>query len=164
MKLKTRTVYVYYDFPIIFSATDEEGDIFICLFADETDSYFKYFCREVSFSLLKDLECNKRDIRSIFESPGKLYTLCLNAQSEEPVEAVETSEDITSLLPEKGFFIGIHESKTPQITVLTIPAHLIGVNFNGVLPDYCAESPEYQYQAGTEAVFSGDFQWLTEAA
>jgi hypothetical protein len=35
MKLKTNTVYIYYDFPIIFSATNEKGDVFIGLFADE---------------------------------------------------------------------------------------------------------------------------------
>jgi len=116
MKLKTETVYIYYDFPIIFSATNEGGGIFICLFADEEDTYLRYFCREVSASILADLENNQKDIRSIFETPGKLYSLCLNAHSEEPVEAVETTEDITPFLPEKDFFIGVHENRTPQTT------------------------------------------------
>ena len=51
MKLKTGTVYIYYDFPVIFSATNEGGGIFICLFADEEDTYLRYFCREVSASI-----------------------------------------------------------------------------------------------------------------
>ena len=103
MKLKTGTVYIYYNFPIIFSATNESGGIFICLFTDEEDTYLRYFCREVSASLLADLENNQKDIRSIFEPPGKLYSLCLNAHSEELVEAVEITEDITPFLPEKDF-------------------------------------------------------------
>jgi hypothetical protein len=113
MKLKTETIYVYYDFPIVFSATNESDNIFICLFANEEDSHLRYFCREVSASILADLENNQNDIRSVFESPGKQYCLCLNAQSEEPIEAVETTEDITPFLPEKDFFIG---GQTPQTT------------------------------------------------
>lgn len=111
MKLKTGTVYIYYDYPIVFSAINEEGNIFICLFAKETDFHLKYLCKEVSSSLLADLENNKKDIRSFFELPGKLYSLSLNAQSEEPVEIIETTEDTTSILPEKDFFIGSRENK-----------------------------------------------------
>jgi hypothetical protein len=114
MKLKTRTIYINYDFPIVFSATNEKGNYFVCLFTGETDTYLKYFCREISSFILADLEDNRRDIRSIFENPGKLYSLCLNAQSEEPVEAIETTEDVTPFLPEKDLFIGVHERITPQ--------------------------------------------------
>ena len=112
MKLKTGTVYIYYNYPIIFSATNEDGGVFICLFADEEDSHLRYFCKEVSVSIITNLENNQKDIRSIFESPGKRYILCLNAHSEEPVEAVETTEDITPFLPENGFFIGSYENTT----------------------------------------------------
>jgi len=114
MKLKTGTIYIYYDFPIIFSATNEEGNIFICLFAEETDSHLRYFCRVVSVSTLFDLENDRKDIRSVFESPGKQFCICLNSQSEEPIEAIETTDDITPFLPEKDFFIGGHESRTHQ--------------------------------------------------
>ena len=114
MKLKTGTIYVYYDFQIIFSATNESGSVFICLFADEEGSHLRYLCREISTSILVDLENNQKDIRSIFENPGKLYNLCLNDQSEEPIDAVETAENITPFLPEKDFFIGNQESRTPQ--------------------------------------------------
>ena len=114
MKLKTGTIYIHYDFPIIFSATNEEGNIFICLFANEKNSGIKYFCKEVSSSLLADLENNRKDIRTIFEKPEKLYSISLNAQSEEPIEAVETTEDITAILPEKDLFIGNRESGTSK--------------------------------------------------
>jgi hypothetical protein len=126
MRLKTKTVYIYYDFPIIFSATNEENDIFICLFADETDSHLKYLCKQVSFAIFMDLEGNKKDIRSIFEQPGKLYSLCLNAQSEEPIEAVETSEDSTPFLPEKDLFIG----KTPE--PFAIPSLTNSTNYSSI--------------------------------
>ena len=114
MKLKTRTIYINYDFPIVFSATNDKGNYFVCLFSEEADTHLRYFCREVSSFILAALEDNRKDIRSIFECPGKLYSLCLNAQSEEPVEAVETTEDITPFLPENDLFIGIHERITPQ--------------------------------------------------
>jgi len=114
MKLKTGTIYFYNDYPIIFSATNAEGNIFICLFADESNSHLRYFCRVISTSTLFDLESNRKDIRSIFENPGKLYSLCLNAQSEEPIEAIETTEDITPFLPEKDFFIGGQEKAILQ--------------------------------------------------
>ena len=123
MRLKTKNVYIYYDFPIVFSAANEEGKIFICLFADETDSYLRYFCKEISPSLLTKLEDNEKDIRSVYENPGKLYTLSLNAQSEEPIEAVETLEDIVPFLPEKGFFIGTHETKLPQTSFISTSAY-----------------------------------------
>jgi len=114
MKLKTGTIYIHYDFPIIFSAANEEGNLFICLYAEEADSGLRYLCREVSSSLLADLENNRKDIRSIFEKPGKLYSLSLNAQSEEPIEVVETTEDITSILPERDFYIGNRESNVSK--------------------------------------------------
>jgi hypothetical protein len=169
MKLKTRTVYIYYDFPIIFSATNEEGNIFICFFADESDSCLKYFCKEISYSILTDLENNRKDIRSIFENPGKLYSFNLNAQSEEPVEAVETSEAITQFLPEKDLFIGgAYKSETPQTIVISNQSHLIEFNFNfdNSLSDYYIESPmpRFQVNINDEASFSGDFEWLIEAA
>ena len=114
MKLKTKTIYIHYDFPIIFSAANEEGNIFICLYAEETDSSLRYLCREVSSSLLTDLENNRKDIRSIFEESEKLYSFNLNAQSEEPIEAVETTKDITSILPEKDLYIGSRETKVSK--------------------------------------------------
>jgi len=109
MNLKTGTIYVYYDFPIIFSATNEDGDIFICLFAEEKNTNLRYFCINISSTLLFDLENNQKDIRSIFEKPNKLYSFFLNTQAENPVEAIETTEDITPFLPEKDLYIGIHE-------------------------------------------------------
>jgi hypothetical protein len=168
MKLKTRTVYIYYDFPIIFSATDEKGNFFICFFSDELDSNLKYFCKEISFPVLMDLEDNRKDIRSIFENPGKLYCLGLNAQSEEPIEAVETFEDITPFLPEKDLFIGVYKSETPQTIVISNQSHFIEFNFSldNSLFDYYIESPipRFQINSNDEASFSGDFEWLTEAA
>jgi len=114
MKLKTGTIYIHYDFPIIFSAVNDEGSVFICLYAEEAKSSLRYLCREVSSSLLEDLENGRKDIRSIFEKPGKLYSLSLNAQSEEPIEAVETTEDITPILPERDLYIGNRESKVSK--------------------------------------------------
>jgi len=130
MKLKTGTVYAYYDFPIVFSATSEEGNVFVCLIAEETDSYLRYLCKEVSSSALVDLENNRRDIRSIFETPEKLYSLCLNASSEDLVEIVETSEDISPFLPEEGFFIGSRKNSTPQGITMPIPSHSTEYNYD----------------------------------
>ena len=113
MKLKTRTIYLYHDFPIVFSATNEKGNYFICLFANETDTNLRYFCKEISSFVLASLEDNLKDVRSIFESPGKLYSFYLDAQSEEAVSTVEFTEDITPFLPEKDLFIGVHERITP---------------------------------------------------
>jgi hypothetical protein len=116
MKLKTGNIYIYYDFSIIFSATNEGGSIFICFFADEEESHLRYFCREVSASILAGLESNQKDIGSIFESPGKLYSLCLNANSEEPLDAVETTEDITPLIfPKKASFSESMKTSYPKL-------------------------------------------------
>jgi len=114
MKLKTRTIYINYDFPIVFSAINEKGNYFICLFTGEYDTYLKYYCKEVSSFILADLEDNRKDIRSIFDNPGKIYCLCLNANSDEPIEALEINEDITPFLPEKDLFIGNYGRITPQ--------------------------------------------------
>jgi len=114
MKLKTKTIYIYYDYPIIFSATNEFGKVFICLFADETASCLRYICSEVSVSLLENIENNKIDIRSVFEKTEKIYSLIINAQSEESIEAIEINEDISHILPEKDFFIGSQEGISNQ--------------------------------------------------
>jgi hypothetical protein len=114
MKLKLNETYIYYDFPIIFSALDEGGAIFICLFAEETDLYLKYICAPVSRAVLTELKHNQRDIRSIFVNPEKVFNFLLNAQSEEPVEAVETTEDITPFLPEEDLFIGESQEEIHQ--------------------------------------------------
>jgi hypothetical protein len=106
MRLKLNETYIYYDFPILFSALDEGGNVFICLFAEETDSHLRYICVPISQSIFMELEHNQRDIRSLFIQPPKVFNLLLNAESEEPVEVVETQDDITPFLPEKDLFIG----------------------------------------------------------
>jgi hypothetical protein len=106
MKLKVKDVYEYYDLPIIFSASDEEGNIFICMFVDETDVHLRYLCVKVSPTVLLELENNQKDLRAIFEHSEKVFDLLLNAQSEESVEIFETLEDIARFLPDKGLFIG----------------------------------------------------------
>jgi hypothetical protein len=114
MKLKLKNIYIHYDYPIIFSATNEDGNTLICLFVNEEESHLKYICKDVSSSIIADLEDNRKDIRSVFKSPGKLYSFILNAQSEEPINAIETTEDITSFLPEEDFFIGVHTKGITQ--------------------------------------------------
>jgi hypothetical protein len=102
MKLKIKDVYIYYDFPIIFSAGNEEGDTFICLFAEETDSHLRYICVKIPQATLFELENNQMDMRAVFENSGKVFNLLLNAQSEESIEVFEALEDITSFLPVYG--------------------------------------------------------------
>jgi len=147
MKLKTGTVYAYYDFPIVFSATSDEGSVFVCLIAEETDLHLRYLCKEVSPSTLVDLENNRRDIRSVFAPPGNLYSLCLNAGSEDLVEALETFEDITPFLPEEGFFIGpTGKSRTAQDIAMPMPVHSTDYSYDFALPAYYASSPSPRYQ------------------
>jgi hypothetical protein len=106
MKIRVKDIYSYYDLPIIFSASDEEGNTFICMFVDENGIYLRYLCVKVSSTVLLELENNQKDLRDIFEHSEKVFDLLLNAQSEEPVEIFETLEDITRFLPNKGLFIG----------------------------------------------------------
>jgi hypothetical protein len=60
------------------------------------------------------LDHNQRDIRSLFIRPEKVFNLLLNAESEEPVEVVETQDDITLFLPEKDLFIGKSQEEIAQ--------------------------------------------------
>jgi hypothetical protein len=77
-----------------------------------------------------------------------LYSFCLNAQSEEPIEVIETSDDITPFLPEKDFFIGNYKDKKVQTTDKSIPSASTEYNydFNKTSQDYCAETSATQYQ------------------
>jgi hypothetical protein len=118
MKLKLNETYIYYDFPILFSALDEGGNAFICLFAEETDSHLRYICVQISQSAFMELEHNQRDIRSLFVHSEKVFNLFLNAESEEPVEVVETQEDITPFIPEKDLFIGKIQEEIAQSVIL----------------------------------------------
>jgi hypothetical protein len=113
MKLKIKDTYIYYDFPILFSADNEDGDTFICLFAEETGSHLRYICVKVSPAIILELENNQKDIRTVFENSGKTFNLLLNAQSEEPVEVSEELGNIASFLPDEGLFIG----KSQEINV-----------------------------------------------
>jgi hypothetical protein len=118
MRLKLNETYIYYDFPILFSALDEGGNAFICLFAEETDSHLRYICVPISQSTFMELEHNQRDIRSLFIHPEKVINLLLNAESEEPVEVIETQEDITPFIPEKDLFIGKIQKELVQSVML----------------------------------------------
>jgi len=113
MNLTIKETYLYYDLPIIFSAVNEADNLFICLFVDETDSCLRYVCVQVSQSTLTGLENSQKDIRAIFEYPefGEVYSLLLNNQSEDVIEAAIISEDITQFLPDEGLFIGSREPK-----------------------------------------------------
>jgi hypothetical protein len=71
-----------------------------------------------------ELEYNQRDIRSVFIHPEKVFNLFLNDKSEEPVEVVETSEDITPFLPEEDLFIGKSQEEISQSVRFDLP-HLV---------------------------------------
>jgi hypothetical protein len=167
MKLKTEKIYIYYDIPLVFSASSvESGDIFICLFADETGPYIKYLGAPVSKETLGELECNEKDVRSIFESPGKKYSILLPDRPDETLEAVESSEDITPYLPEEGLFIGTQESEVSQVTI-SVPSDMTSVKYDKIdsdLSNYDYEPPQSGYHVYSEFLFLGDIQCLTEAA
>jgi hypothetical protein len=133
MRLKPNETYIYYDFPILFSAFDEDGNIFICLFAKETNSHIRYICVPVSQSTFTELEHNQRDIKSLFVYPEKLFNLLLNIESEDPMEAVETQEDITPFLPEEDLFIGkSREEESSQSVKFVLPRFADSVNYSSV--------------------------------
>jgi hypothetical protein len=128
MKLKAEKIYIYYDVPIVFSASNRENDdIFICLFADETDASIKYHCAPVSRDILGELERNEKDVRSVFESPGKKYSVLVNANSRDNLEAIEFAEDVTPFLPEDGLFIGGLESEAVQEIPVSVPWNFASV-------------------------------------
>jgi hypothetical protein len=130
MRLKLNETYIYYDLPIIFSALDEDGNTFICLLAEETDSHLRYICVQISQTTLMELEHNRQDIRSLFTSHRRVFSLLLNAESEEPVEAVETMEDITPFLPEKDLFIGTDWEPIPSQGILSNAVIHINTSFS----------------------------------
>jgi hypothetical protein len=166
MKLKPNETYIYYDFPIIFSAFDKDGNIFMCLFAEETDSHLKYLCVQISRTTLTELECNHQDIRSVFSRPQKVFSLLLNAKSEESAEAVETAEDITPFLPAADLFIGNSREEISQSVKFVLPyfINIANYSFINTLPDYAVEVVDIDPCSQGSYVFSGDFQWLTMAA
>jgi hypothetical protein len=167
MKLKIKAVYIYYDFPIIFSASNEEGGIFICLFAEETGSHLRYICVEVSPTILFELENNQKDVRTIFENSGKVFNLLLNAQSEEPVEISETLDDITTFLPDEGLFIGnsqeIESVTTVRISILPVTDNTDYISIK-IQSDYQAEAIIFTSYSKDNDIFFEDPQWLTMAA
>jgi hypothetical protein len=130
MRLKLNETYIYYDFPIIFSALDEGGNTFICLFAEETAAHLRYICVPISSTTLMELEHNQRDIMSLFVHPKKVFNLLLNAESEEPMEVVETLEDITPFLPEKDLFIGKFQEEITQSVKFVLPQSMNSVNYS----------------------------------
>ena len=166
MKLKTKNIYIYYDFPIVFSASDEEGKVFICLFTEEINFNLRYLCVEISKSNLIGLENNQVDVRSIFKESKKFFIININSQSEEPVDAIETSEDIAAFLPDEGLFIGNEENKTLQ----TIPFQSIVIEANSIFNNsslsYYTESliTQFDFDYSYDTDFSGDYQCLMEAA
>ncbi|MDR1286538.1 MAG: hypothetical protein LBK08_02920 [Treponema sp.] len=167
MRLKVNETYIYYDFPIIFSALDEGGNAFICLFAEETDLHLKYICVQISQTTLMELEHNWRDIRSLFVHPEKVFNLLLNAKSEEPVDVVETSEDITPFLPEEDLFIGkSREEEVSQSVKFVLPSFMNNANysFTSIPPDYAVEVMAVSPYSQNSDIFLGDFQCLTIAA
>jgi hypothetical protein len=167
MKLKIKDVYVYYDFPVIFSAGNEEGDIFICLFAEETDSHLRYICVKVSPVVLSELENNQKDVRAIFEHSERVFSLLLNTQSEEPVEVSEALDDITPFLPDEGLFIG-NSQEIEAAPAVCIPISPIADNIDyisiEIQSDYQAEAKIFTSYSKDKDIFSGDPQWLTVAA
>jgi hypothetical protein len=126
MKLRKKDIYDYYDIPLLYSAVDEKNNIFICLYADESETAIRYICTQVSSATLKQLEHNDKDIRALFEIPEFkiLYTVYLNNESEKSAEAIETTEDITRFLPDQGLFIGKDDppaEKVRAIAAKTVP-------------------------------------------
>jgi hypothetical protein len=167
MRLKIKEVYIYYDFPIILSASNEKGDVFICLFAEETDSHLRYICVNVSPAIILELENNQRDIRTVFENSGKVFNLVLNAQPEEPVEVSEVLEDIIWFLPDDGLFIGksqeIEAGSAVRIPITPIMDNT-GYNFISAPPGYHTEVITFTSYSRKEDIFSGEPPCLTTVA
>jgi hypothetical protein len=163
MKLKIKDVYIYYDFPIVFSAGNEEGDAFICLFAEETDSNLRYICVKVSPATLFELENNQKDMRMVFAHSEKVFSLLLNAQSEEPVEVSDELEDIAPFLPDEGLFVG-KPQEIESVPAVRIPISPIMDNTETVPSDYQTGAVLCTSHSHDRDIFSGDLQWLTTAA
>lgn len=167
MKLKPETVFIFYDFPIVFSAKNETGSIFICLFADETNTGLKYLCREVSFFTFADLVAGRQDIRSIFEKPTKTYSFCPTVfqSADSQIEVFETTEDISPFLPDSGFYIGAGEDRIKTEVIIPVFSYSIGADAsNKSLSIYYSGTWWLSFFAETASnVFSGDYQCLTEA-
>ncbi|GHV04714.1 hypothetical protein FACS189485_10600 [Spirochaetia bacterium] len=163
MKLRTSEVFIYYDFPLVFSSKGEDGKDFLCIFIEETKDNLRYLCAPVSPVTLMKLQHNDKDVRSVFEyKEGTILNLLLNAESEEPVEATETEEDISRFLPDEGLFIGPDNSKAPQSFTISIDSGFDSNLLKNLL-NYADDSAKVGYRTFDgdciENIETGDYKW-----
>ncbi len=103
--LELRSVYLYYDAPVLFSARNRSGTLFIVVWADKTDRDEMWLFCPISQRRLKALEQQQLDVRSAFMDPEDgfvgLMRLGIRAKSTQ-FEFVSPSELDPDLLPVHG--------------------------------------------------------------
>jgi len=99
----------YCDGPVLFSAVDTVGELYLCsaFAADENTTH--YLCLPISKRRLDSFKAAKIDLRSIYEEPEipAFYELVATDCEEGELEARLLPEDfpIADKLPESGYYV-----------------------------------------------------------
>lgn len=102
-KLEIKTVYVYYDFPCLFSCVNEYGKIYIALFVGETEYEFKWYYVNVSLERLSIIESGEMDFRDAFKNTeDKMVWWVSIPKNEDKAVYIPSSDIPDEVLPKAG--------------------------------------------------------------
>ncbi|MCH3915956.1 MAG: hypothetical protein LKE40_00395 [Spirochaetia bacterium] len=99
MKIQLIEMLDYYDFPILFSAQEENsGKWFLCSFTDDNGMLFKYICVSVTKQEIENVKNNTLDMSLLFNS-RPMFTF--EIQAGKPQNIIEIHKETK---PQKYFF------------------------------------------------------------
>lgn len=72
-KLTVLTLHIWYDGPMIYSCTNDEGQIFLASCFDADDKYYRYLYRPLTAAELKDVEESRITLYDLFKTAETVY-------------------------------------------------------------------------------------------
>lgn len=105
--------YIFYEFesePILFTCTDDEKNIYLCLCSD-TRYAQRWIVTKCSIITLKALIQEEIDIASVFLSSSNIITINMNVQGNESSCVIENEKVDRLDLPKKGTYLRCDKEK-----------------------------------------------------
>ena len=122
MKLHTEKIIEWYDYPVVFIASDESGNQkFICVFYKEEHDSIHYIVSPLSSTELINLMLNYVDLRTHFLTKLPLLSECILKDDENSFFETKKIKNISlDILPAENIFIGTLPKKEDyEIKVLS---------------------------------------------
>lgn len=120
-QLRLKDIYLYYDGPVLFTATGTGNQTFLVVWADRTNGLDVWLLCPLSADRLANLECGHVDLFDAFNEPETGRLVHITVRGEQATSEYRSPNEICrDLLPDRGTFLPKLLSDSATARVLEI--------------------------------------------